>query len=59
MDNKEMEKILRIPKEKRTFGDKSADWMTNFVGSWAFMIILIVYILGWIFLNIYAVSSPL
>jgi len=26
----EIEKLLRMPKEKRTLGQKSADWLTGF-----------------------------
>lgn len=53
----EIEKILRIPKEKLTFGQKSADKLTSFVGSWAFMILLIVYIVIWVALNVYAIVN--
>ena len=48
----EIEKLLRMPKEKRTFGQKAADWMTSFVGSWTFIIILFAYIFVWVVLNI-------
>lgn len=54
---KELEKLLRIPKEKRTLGEKSADKLTTFVGSWTFMILLILYILIWVFLNVYAIVN--
>jgi len=55
--NDEIEKLLRIPKEKLTFSQKAADWMTNFVGSWTFMVILLIYIVGWALLNVYAYVS--
>ena len=48
----EIEKLLRMPKEKRTLGQKAADWMTSFVGSWTFIIILFAYIFVWVVLNI-------
>ncbi len=48
----EIEKLLRMPKEKRTFGQKAADWMTAFVGSWTFIILLFIYIGIWVTLNI-------
>ena len=48
----EIEKLLRMPKEKRTLGQKSADWLTSFVGSWTFIILLFIYIIIWIGLNL-------
>jgi len=50
----EIEKLLRMPKEKKTFGQKSADWLTSFVGSWTFIIFLFIYILVWVVLNLVA-----
>ncbi len=50
----EIEKILRIPKEKRTFGQKAADALTGFMGSWTFIIVLSIYIVIWIALNVLA-----
>ncbi len=48
----EIEKLLRMPKEKRTLGQKSADWLTAFVGSWTFIALLFIYIFLWIALNL-------
>ncbi len=50
----DIEKLLRMPKEKRTFGQKAADALTGFMGSWAFIIILSIYIVIWISLNVIA-----
>jgi len=37
-----------------TFGQKAADFLTKHVGSWKFIIIIIIFISGWILLNITA-----
>jgi len=50
----DFERILRIPRERRTFSEKASDWLTSFVGSWAFMFLLLVYISIWIMLNLVA-----
>jgi len=41
-------------KIKRTLGQKSADILTKFAGSWTFIIIVILLIIGWIYLNVTA-----
>ena len=41
-------------RNKLTFGQKSADILTKWVGSWAFIITIIIFISGWILLNITA-----
>ncbi|MEK6906273.1 MAG: DUF1003 domain-containing protein [Nanoarchaeota archaeon] len=38
---------------KRTFGQKSADLLTNWVGSWTFLILILLIIIIWIFTNGY------
>ena len=43
--------ISRVPK---TFGQKASDLLTKIVGSWVFIILLLVLIAGWIYLNISA-----
>ena len=43
-----------IPKEKRTFGQRAADQVTRFCGSWTFIISVLVYIAIWISLNLLA-----
>jgi len=40
-----------------TFGQKAADWLTKWVGSWPFIIIFTIYIIIWIALNIYTTMS--
>ncbi len=39
--------------DSRTFGQKAADKVADFVGSWAFIISFLVMLLAWIFLNGY------
>lgn len=43
-----------IFKQKLTFGQKAADKLTVFCGSWTFIILLFIYIGLWIFLNMVA-----
>ncbi len=38
-------------KIKRTFGQKSADWLTKWAGSWAFIISLAIFMFIWISIN--------
>ena len=38
--------------EKRTVGDRAADWVASFMGSWTFIIIQTVFVTIWIVLNI-------
>lgn len=40
-----------------TFGDKVADKVSEIVGSWAFIIIFICFLIGWIILNLYILDS--
>ena len=41
----------------RSFGDKVADKITEVAGSWNFIIGLIIFLLLWIFLNIYVLEN--
>jgi len=43
--------ISRVPK---TFGQKSSDLLTKIVGSWFFIILLLIFIAGWVYLNLTA-----
>lgn len=43
-----------MPKETRTFGQKAADAVTKFCGSWRFIILVLVYIAIWVGLNLIA-----
>lgn len=44
----------RMPRRKKTFGQKAADKLTSFCGSWFFIIVIFVYFIVWILLNITA-----
>ncbi len=46
--------IHSFPRTPRTFGQRAADGLTKWAGSWAFIIILFIFIGSWIFLNIKA-----
>jgi len=43
--------IFKVP---RTFGQKAADGLTKWAGSWSFIIIIGILLTGWIYLNITA-----
>ena len=43
-----------MPKEIRTAGQKAADRLTAFCGSWTFIISALVFIAVWILLNLFA-----
>ncbi|MBN2042394.1 MAG: DUF1003 domain-containing protein [Candidatus Aenigmarchaeota archaeon] len=45
--------IAQIIRKPKTLGQKSADWMTKWVGSWTFIILLAVYITIWITGNVF------
>lgn len=38
---------------KRTFGQKAADKLTKWAGSWTFILLFFVVVIGWIVLNAY------
>lgn len=42
--------IFRLPK---TFGQKAADWLTKWAGSWTFILLFFFFILTWMFINAY------
>jgi uncharacterized membrane protein len=45
--------------EKLTFSQKLADRIAKFGGSWLFIIMFLVFIAGWIVLNLYLLFNPL
>lgn len=53
---KEKNKNKKHPvfKQSLTFGQRASDRLTNFCGSWFFIVALLVYIVIWISLNIVA-----
>jgi uncharacterized membrane protein len=51
----EKEKVLKqITKVRtKTLGQKAADWVTKWVGSWTFIILLFVFMGFWVWVNVY------
>ena len=43
---------------KISFGDKSADFLAKFAGSWLFIISFCVFLSGWIIINLYFLKHP-
>ncbi len=41
-----------------SFGDKAADLLAKFAGSWTFIICFTLFLVGWIVLNIYFLYNP-
>lgn len=59
MDKKEVKKTNNKKKSvfpiiPRTLGQKASDLLTKIVGSWIFIILLIIFICAWIYLNVTA-----
>ncbi len=46
--------VKKVLKTERTFGQKAADGLTKIAGSWTFIIILLILIAIWIYLNVTA-----
>lgn len=44
--------------ENLSFGEKSADSLAKFAGSWLFIISFCVFLIGWIIINLYFLSQP-
>ncbi|MBD3247359.1 DUF1003 domain-containing protein [Candidatus Pacearchaeota archaeon] len=51
---KKQGKFTKITKIPRTFGQKASDFISKWVGSWTFIILLGLFILTWIYLNVTA-----
>ena len=56
MNKKEVKKTNNkkksvFPITPRTVGQKAADWLTKWVGSWIFIGLVLILIAGWIYLN--------
>lgn len=48
-------KITKSPAAKSDIGDRAADWFTNVVGSWRFIIFQTVMLAFWMLVNLYFV----
>ena len=44
--------------EQLTFGEKSADALAKFAGSWLFIISFCAFLIGWIVINLYFLYEP-
>ncbi len=51
MPKKEIDGHVHMPKNHLTFGQKAADILTGFCGSWIFILIVSAMIVVWIFFN--------
>jgi len=47
------EEVHRIFHSRRTFGQKSADLLARYAGSWGFIILFFVFLIAWILINGY------
>ncbi len=45
---------IGFPRGKATFGQRAADALAKYAGSWAFIFSFFILLLGWIAVNIYA-----
>lgn len=55
MTNKEIQSIIELEEteDKRTFGQKIADKVADFGGSWTFILSFLFFLVAWIFVNAY------
>jgi uncharacterized membrane protein len=52
MAKKEIDGSVHMPKAHLTFGQKAADILTGFCGSWTFILTISIMIVIWIWLNV-------
>lgn len=46
-------KRIIIPRHKLTFGQRAADSLSKFAGSWTFIILIVSFMMLWIAVNVY------
>ncbi|MCD6414280.1 MAG: DUF1003 domain-containing protein [Candidatus Diapherotrites archaeon] len=46
------------PRQKPSFGDRAADVVARFGGSWGFIIFALAFLVGWVVINLYLLSKP-
>ena len=51
MDKKEVKKNKNPPANQLTFGQRSADWLTKWAGSWYFIIGFFIFLIIWMSIN--------
>ena len=54
----EEEIYVNTENEQLTFGDKSADFLARFAGSWLFIISFCIFLFGWVAINLYFLQNP-
>ncbi|MBE6894006.1 MAG: DUF1003 domain-containing protein [Ruminococcaceae bacterium] len=54
----EEELFVNPESEKLTFGEKAADALAKFAGSWLFIISFCLFLVGWIVINLYLIYNP-
>ena len=54
----EEEIYVNTENEQLTFGEKAADFLAKFAGSWLFIISFCVFLFGWIAVNLYFLQNP-
>ncbi len=59
MTDKEIKSIIELDEasDKRTFGQRIADKVASFGGSWTFIISFMIFLVLWIFTNLYFLSN--
>ncbi|MBQ6896499.1 MAG: DUF1003 domain-containing protein [Oscillospiraceae bacterium] len=54
----EKEFFVSTENENLSFGDKAADFLAKFAGSWLFIISFCLFLTGWIVINLYLMKRP-
>ena len=54
----EEEIYVNTENEQLTFGEKAADFLAKFAGSWLFIISFCIFLFGWIAINLYFLQNP-
>ena len=54
----EEELFVSTENEDLSFGDKAADFLAKFAGSWLFIISFCVFLIGWIVFNLHFLQKP-
>ena len=54
----EEEIYVNTENEQLTFGEKAADFLAKFAGSWLFIISFCIFLFGWIVINLYLLQNP-
>ena len=56
MANKNLPKCETLPRTRRTRGQKAADALTRFCGSWTFIASILLFMVIWVSVNIYFIA---